>query len=83
MKIDKAAIEAAQDMGRTPNTGEWDLPKNLDSTLCVGREFLQLVAAYKGEQKKTKSLRAELRQLRAELKEAIAHNGFELEIPHK
>lgn len=68
MKIDKAAIEAAQDMGRTPNTGAWDLPKNLDNTLCVGREFLKLVDAYKLEQKTVKALRAELRDVKRRLR---------------
>jgi len=70
MKIDKAAIEAAKEMGRTPNTGEWDLPKNLDNTLAVGRALLQTVDAYKAEQKKARALRAELKKLKALLLKA-------------
>lgn len=70
MKIDKAAIEAAKEMGRTPNTGEWDIPKNLDATLAVGRALLQTVDAYKAEQKKTRALRAELKEAKRLLKKA-------------
>ena len=70
MKIDKAAIEAAKEMGRTPNTGEWDLPKNLDNTLAVGRALLQTADAYKAEQKKAKALRAELKKTKRLLKKA-------------
>jgi hypothetical protein len=70
MKIDKAAIEAAKEMGRTPNTGEWDLPKNLDNTLAVGRALLQTVDAYKAEQKKARVLRAELKEAKRLLKKA-------------
>lgn len=70
MKIDKAAIEAAREMSRTPNTGEWDLPKNLDNTLAVGRALLQTTDAYKAEQKKAKALRAELKEAKRLLKKA-------------
>lgn len=69
-KIDPAAIEAAKQMGRTPNTGEWDLPKNLDATLAVGRALLQVNDAYEAEQKKAKALRAELKEARKMLKKA-------------
>jgi len=70
MKIDKAAIETAQEMTAKPNSGQWLEPRHRDETLSVARQCLKAVDAYKAEQKKTRALRAELKEAKRLLKKA-------------
>ena len=42
LKIDRAAVEAAKEMVRMPNTN-WDEPRRRDEVLAVARNYLALV----------------------------------------
>jgi len=67
--IDKAAIEAAQEMVRLPNTN-WDYPNRRDEVLAVARSCLKTAEMVKAEKKKAKALRAQLKEAKRLLKKA-------------
>ena len=45
-KVDRAAVEAAKEMVRMPNTN-WDEPRRRDEVLAVARNYLKLVESLK------------------------------------
>lgn len=67
--IDKAAIEAAKEIVRLPNTN-WDYPNRRDEVLSVARTCLKTAEMVKAEKKKAKALRAELKEAKRLLKKA-------------
>ena len=69
MKIDKAAIEAAQEMVSYPNS-KWEYPNKRDEVLAVARGCLKNAEMAKAENKKAKTLRAELKKAKRLLKKA-------------
>ena len=50
LKIDRAAVKAAEEMVRLPNTN-WDYPNRREEVLAVARNYLELIEALKARRK--------------------------------